>query len=290
MGAINRPETIDWIARWRALVEGREAQGAALIGGDRPNVDFWEKRAPLFARFSGSLPDDDALLTYLRATVRPDDTVLDVGAGAGRYTLPLAGLARRVIAVEPSPGLRGHLEERLVTAGLTNVEVIAADWLGAPERGADLVLCSHVVYAIAEIEPFLRKLDREAQRSVVMACRVGQFRGPAELWLELYGTERVPEPTFIELYNVLYQLGLVAEVRLNRFTSRWVYTHPDEAVAEQRDRLLIQPGSPLETQLQHALQRRLIQQPDGLWTWPSPPTQAAILSWQKAEADPPTGH
>jgi SAM-dependent methyltransferase len=273
------PEPIDWAARWRMLVEGREAQGAARIGGERPNTDFWERRAPLFARFSAALPDDDALLTFLRGLLRPDDTVLDVGAGAGRYALPLARLARRVVAVEPSPGMRQHLAARLAEEGVTNVEVVAGDWLDVAVEPASVVLCSHVVYAIAEIVPFLRKLDAHAGRAVVMASRIGQFRGPAELWRELHGEERVPEPSFIELYNVLYSLGIAAEVRLIEFAARWAYASVDEAVEENRDRLLVRPGSAADERLRAALTARLTREEDGLWHWPTPPARAAILSW-----------
>ena len=42
---------------------------------------------------------------------RPDDAWLDVGAGAGRYALPLALRVREVVAVEPSEGMRTALAE-----------------------------------------------------------------------------------------------------------------------------------------------------------------------------------
>src|SRR5690348_9922500 len=109
--------SIDWAGRWRALIADRDTQrGVAHRDGD-PERDPWTSRAARFAAYSGGLPDDDPLFLRLRAIVRPDDTVLDVGAGAGRYALPLAGLARRVVAVEPSPAMRRHLEARIAAEG-----------------------------------------------------------------------------------------------------------------------------------------------------------------------------
>ncbi len=101
--------TADPSANWRALVAGRDTQrGTDQRDGD-PTRDPWRGRADRFATYSAELPPDDPLFLRLRAAVRPDDTVLDVGAGAGRYALPLAGLAGKVVAVEPSPAMRRHL-------------------------------------------------------------------------------------------------------------------------------------------------------------------------------------
>jgi hypothetical protein len=127
--------------------------------------------------------------------------------------------------------------------------------------------------------PFLRKLDAHARRLVLMVSRVGQFRGPAELWQTIYGEPRIPEPSFIDLYNTLYDLGIVAEVQLLTFAARWAYADLDEAVAENRDRLLIAPGSPADDRLRAALTTRLAPGDDGLLHWPTPPTRAAILTW-----------
>jgi len=61
------------------------------------------------------------------ADLDPDDSVLEIGAGAGSLTLGLAGHVRKVVAVECDRRLVGVLHE--VTGGVGNVEVIEADAL-----------------------------------------------------------------------------------------------------------------------------------------------------------------
>ncbi len=62
---------IDWAARWRALVGGRDTQrGADYRDGD-PARDPWRGRADRFAAYSDRLPDDDPLFARLRALMRP---------------------------------------------------------------------------------------------------------------------------------------------------------------------------------------------------------------------------
>lgn len=61
------------------------------------------------------------------ADLNPEDSVLEMGAGAGSLTVGLAGLVRSVVAVERDPRLVEVLGEVLEGAG--NVDVVEADAL-----------------------------------------------------------------------------------------------------------------------------------------------------------------
>lgn len=63
------------------------------------------------------------------AGLGPDDVVLEIGPGLGSLTLPLARVARRVVAVEVDRGLGAVVAD--LTAPLGNVEVVVADALRA---------------------------------------------------------------------------------------------------------------------------------------------------------------
>jgi SAM-dependent methyltransferase len=272
--------SIDWAARWRAIMAARRGQRAP---GERipAGGDHWARRADRLASYSERLPDDDPLLVRLRAAVRPDDTVIDVGAGAGRYALPLARLARRVVAVEPSPALREHLAARLAAAGAANVEIVPTDWESAAVAPAAVVLCSHVVYAVEEIVPFVRKLNATTRRTCLVAVRVGQQPGAAALWRALYGVPRAPQPAFLDLYNVLASLGIVGEVQIAP-SGGFHYADLDEAAAEVRERLHLPPGHPTDDGLRALLAARLVRDAAGRLTWPEPAQGNAIISWSKA--------
>lgn len=67
--------------------------------------------------------------------LRPDDTVLDVGAGSGYHAAVLARLAKRVIGIERVPRLAERARASLAHAGVENVELIEADGTaGYPEE------------------------------------------------------------------------------------------------------------------------------------------------------------
>jgi ubiquinone/menaquinone biosynthesis C-methylase UbiE len=77
--------------------------------------------------------------------LRPGDTVGEIGAGPGYFTLRLAravGPSGRVLAVDVVPELMAVLRQRLEAAGLGNVTPILAEPRDPhlPEAGCDLVL------------------------------------------------------------------------------------------------------------------------------------------------------
>jgi len=59
-----------------------------------------------------------------RAGVAPDDLILEIGAGLGALTIPLAKSARKVIAVERDPDLTRLLKTELLAAGISNVVIL----------------------------------------------------------------------------------------------------------------------------------------------------------------------
>ncbi len=94
-----------WAERVRANREQAERMRETQVN------DFYGPVAGLFVadpRRTGE-PTLDALL----ALADPNESWLDIGAGAGRYALPLALHVRRVIAVEPSSGMRRALRTGL---------------------------------------------------------------------------------------------------------------------------------------------------------------------------------
>ncbi len=276
----------DWTAYWREMVEGREAQAARLRArlGPAP-ANYWDQRAAGFREGVQRRGGETAeVLDLILARCAPESTVLDVGAGVGRYALPLARSVRRVVAVEPSAGMRGFLEEDIRAGGIKNVSVVPATWLEAEVEPADVVLCSHVVYFMPDIRAFLEKVDRTARSYVFMAVRTAQRDATLrELWGLVHAEPRVPEPGLMDLYNTLYQvLGVCANVQLVTYGSGsnplGAFDSVEDALPEVRRQLLIGEGSREEQTARSYLQQHMVRQ-DGKLVLPSPPIANAIVWW-----------
>jgi SAM-dependent methyltransferase len=190
----------DWAEHWRALVLARQAQASAFH-----DPGYWDKRARSFA--AATTRRQDGFLELLEPWLQPQRTLLDVGAGAGRYAAPLADRLDWVTAVEPSQGMRDLIPAK------DNMTVIATDWELAEPAPADLVICCHVLYGTEDAPAFIAKLESAALERVFIQLRFGQLRTPADpLWELMKGTPRARQPQFGDLWNLLQQLGIQAEV------------------------------------------------------------------------------
>ena len=70
-----------------------------------------------------------AALIVRRGQFMPDDVVLEIGAGLGALTLPLAAEAKHVFAVEPDTRIAALLRSEIMAAGASNVTIIERDIL-----------------------------------------------------------------------------------------------------------------------------------------------------------------
>ena len=90
-------------------------------------------------------------LMHLRRWVHPNDVVIDVGAHYGVFTIPLATLAAKVHAIEPSRHARDVLKKNIDLNDLTNV-VVHPFAVGASDASA--ILHHHDDPSRASLNPF----------------------------------------------------------------------------------------------------------------------------------------
>ncbi len=66
-------------------------------------------------------------MAILQRCLLAGSTVIDIGAGNGRYALPLAAMGYRVVAVEPSGAGRARMAERVAEGGFHGAVTVHAD-------------------------------------------------------------------------------------------------------------------------------------------------------------------
>jgi SAM-dependent methyltransferase len=270
-----RPARAEAAAAWAARVRAEHAQVERLREAQDP-VDFY---APMARRF-GQDPrrTDDPSVDALLALARSDDTWLDIGAGGGRYALPLALRVARVHVVEPSPSMLEVLREGMAEHGIDNVDVSPGRWPLESVPAADVVLLAHLGYDVEDFDAWLDAAERVARRCCVVVMRA-DAAGTAghPLWHEIHGEPRVPYPMLGELLVLLLARGAVPEVTLTERRD-WGYGSRDELLEVSRRQLWLRPGSAKDRRLQQLLAARAVQH-DGSW-WLEPRRMLdGVVTW-----------
>ena len=174
-------------------IDAVSAQRMRLHEGERQD-DSWGGAMARRFRFDRLRPLG-ANIEAIGSYVQPEDTVVDVGGGSGRVSLPLAFQCREVINVDPSPGMKAEFEASATEAEITNTRFIQSDWLQASEVSGDLVITSNVTYFVPDIVTFIRKMEETARRRVVITVwSVPPPNQNAPIFRLVYGEEQEASP------------------------------------------------------------------------------------------------
>jgi SAM-dependent methyltransferase len=213
---------MDWVENWKRIVEER-----ANLAGTRPDPGYWDRRAPCFARSTQARADE--FLKVVDPYAGPTRTLIDAGAGTGRHAVPLAERLEWVTAVEPSDGMRAMIPHR------DNMTVVASTWEDAEVAPADLVICSHVLYGVADAPAFIAKLDRSARERVFIMLRESDLPHPAAaIRTRLLGRAGPRMPRFSDLFMLLIEMGIAPDVKFLTYQSVTRYANIDEALVDVR--------------------------------------------------------
>ncbi|MFN8525202.1 MAG: class I SAM-dependent methyltransferase [Chloroflexota bacterium] len=229
------------------------------------------------------VPAGDPLLGRLGRLIGASSTVLDVGAGAGRYALPLAQRCAGVLAIDPSLDGVQAIRRAAASQGLANVRVLQSTWESANVPVADVVLCAHTLYGIAEIEPFIQKLTQTARGHV---AAVLYTESPLAIidpfWMAVHGERRAALPAATDLLPVLWELGLAPKLVTLPALPVEVVPSREAAVALLRQLLCLDGGSALDARLTGSLDSLLIETALGVTARDAPRRIPAMLSWSGA--------
>jgi len=279
----------DLAAAAATLWAGRVRRNREQVERFREVVDGPDFYASVSAIFRDD-PDRtaDPVLEALRAHARPTDTWLDIGAGAGRYALPLARAVEHVIALDPSPAMLGALRESAEAHAIANIDAVDGRWPDAARPGGpldgrlpvDVSLIAHVSYDVEAIEPFVSAMEAATSRTCLAVL---MERSPAMLaeafWPPVHGEARVALPALPAFVDLLAARGRRPDVRLVE-TSRRRWADREEVRRYVRRQTWVQPGSAKDRRVDELLDAWLVDGPDGLVELSvASPLRIGLVAW-----------
>jgi molybdenum cofactor cytidylyltransferase len=281
------------------LARVAELLWADRVQRNREQVDRF-REAPdgpdFYAGVSSIFRDDpdrvgDPVLDALRAHARPGETWLDIGAGAGRYALPLAGTVARVVALDPSHGMLEGLRAGMAEHGIENVRVVEGRWPAAIEAGGpladlgpaevDVALIAHVGYDVDAIGPFVTAMERVARRECLAVL---MERSPASLaepfWPPIHGEARVALPALPAFVDLLRARGREPEVTMLE-SSRRRWASREELEPYVRRQTWVAPGTAKDRRMQELIDEWLVRHEDGtVEIAVAEPLRVGLVAWR----------
>jgi SAM-dependent methyltransferase len=188
-----------------------------FTGTEMPDAGWWE----------ALWPDPAGVLA--KVGMRPDMEVIDLCSGDGWFTLQVAKIARRVVAIDLDPRLLHVARQRLAESGIENCELIqgdAYDVASLAAGGADFVFLANAFHGVPDrlrlaraVRQVLRPQSRFAivnwhQRPREDTKVLGEPRGPkTELRLSPEQTVEDVEASGLKLASLVdvppYHYGAV---------------------------------------------------------------------------------
>lgn len=205
---------LDWAEEWRKRHEN-SSWVRSLKEKGISNEDFWDgymfgdknEEYNTYVNYPG--PILEKMIKFIGST----STVLDIGAGAGAYTIPFAKAAKKVTVVEPSKGQISRLMERAERERLKNIEVINKRWEDVEKEELDEYDLVNAAYCfhMPDIKMALQKMLNAANFFLFLITLAEYcFDDVYEIIIGKHDNS----PNYIYLYNILYQMGIPANVEI----------------------------------------------------------------------------
>jgi 2-polyprenyl-3-methyl-5-hydroxy-6-metoxy-1,4-benzoquinol methylase len=157
--------------RWAELLSGWGLPQAII---DQAPESPWGHEPRRFA-VDETLDRDTMSARWAREVLPPvGGTVIDVGCGGGRSSLPLVPPASELIGVDRSGAMLDEFLEAASAAGVAR-RTVHGSWpdVAGQTPVADVVVCHHVLYDVQDVIPFVLALTDHAYLAVVVGVVAG---------------------------------------------------------------------------------------------------------------------
>jgi len=216
-------KTIDWNHVWRARL--------ARCGSTKRDAGFWDGRAASFAKSITEKAYADQFLAIMKPEAHW--SVLDMGCGSGALAIPMAKRVSSITAVDFSGAMLDIIHKQCADQTIRNITTILGGWEDDWEKlgiePCDVAVASRSL-TIDDLQACILKLNDIARKRVYIVTVAGD--GPHDRRIfDAVGRSFRPGPDYIYNYNMLYQMGIFANVAFIEEKRNRTYNSPEEAAA-----------------------------------------------------------
>lgn len=267
---------------WKELVAVKAHSRERFRGKE---ADSWCRKASEFKEsVKRRWKTPDSSRDFILSRMRPDATLLDIGAGTGDWAALIAPHVKRVTAVEPSPSMIEVMRESLQDGEIRNVDIVQGSWPDISVARHDFSLCSHAMYGYPDLPAFIRKMVDCTTDTCFLLLRAPALDGIRAEAARTIWKQPLDSPNFTIAYNILLQMDICANVLMENtgFWKQRTSTSLEEAFRSMKKYLDLDNIDAHDDYLRQLLERRLRFQ-GGKYVWPEE-VRTALVYWRVRNA------
>lgn len=188
----------------------------------------WYRRGLDYSGFAA------AALDVMLPRLKGAKTILDVGAGCGALTLPLAKKGFSVTALEPSTAMLDILKTDTAGASLRRIKTVHGEWGKVAVKAHDAIVCANVPELLKEPQTFVSEASALARQTIFLIVNADPNSNKfyyRELYPLLFGKEWCPRSDYLKTYASLHDMGIYANIEMINYAFDQPFDDINEAVA-----------------------------------------------------------
>lgn len=223
----------------------------------------------------------DKMLAVMEPILEGCTSLLDVGAGCGALSIPLARILREVVALDPSTAMLDELRRKASAAGVTNIRTVASGWEQAQRHLGqfDVILCANVPNILDDASRNIPLFEQHARRDIFIVRGTPKNSDKfffQELWPLICENPYPAKRTYFETYRDLYAMNVFANVIVANYSFDQPLKDVDDAVLFWKHHMGLKSDQ-WDEMLREFLRMKL--QPWAGRLWASVPKQSAVIWW-----------
>lgn len=237
------PLNIDFEALWQEGMHDWQGKMPERMVNDELEEVFWEQS---MQKKTFMQTDAHAVPIYERMQkhIPKNASCIEIGPGWGNYTFPLRKDVDTLTLVDGSSSVITYLQPYFVDDQA--VQFVHAKWEEATLSPHDIVVGVNCFYRMYKIGAALKKMNALAKKRAIIGLTTGPIQPHYIVLDEQFGYDiKYPRRDYIEIINILYQLGIYADCEMIRLERIYRYKS-EEALYEAQSKKILSDTFELE--------------------------------------------
>ena len=230
----------DFSVLWREALKQDDGTYSKRLSDDQAEKEFWHH----FMGKKSAYQQDDWAHTMLREVKElfapyEINTILEIGPGWGNFTMELADCCDALTCVDISEDVLQYIERAAKELGKKNIFSVCSKWEDMTCDGSyDIVFGYNCFYRMLELKECVSIMNRIATQLCMMGMSIQNLTPYDQELKETLGVQvKYDKKDYIYFVNILYQMGIDANVRVVPLTRELVYPNWEETVRSVTSRI-----------------------------------------------------